>query len=192
MTEVGRPTVMIVEDEVAVAEGYELLLRQEYEVKIASGGKDALGMIDETVDIVLLDRMMPDISGEEVLAEIRTKEVDCRVAMVTAVEPDFDIIEMGFDEYITKPPSREELHSTIERMLERSALDEELQEYYSLVTRRSALQAEKSSAELEESEEYTGLLRRIEEQTDALDSRLGELSSDTDFVGAVREISDEE
>jgi len=60
-------------------------------------------VIDETVDVVLLDRMMPGMSGQEVLAAIRERGLDCRVAMVTAVDADFDVIEMGFDEYLGKP-----------------------------------------------------------------------------------------
>ena len=191
MTDTEQPVVLIVEDERSVAEGYELLLQDLFVVKWASDGPEALAMIDDTVDVVLLDRMMPKMSGGAVLSEIRDRGLDCRVAMVTAVEPDFDIIEMGFDDYLTKPPSKEELRRTVARLVERSNLDNELQEYHSLIARKSALQTEKPIEELGKSEEYAALLDQIDTRSEDLETMLGDMSSDTDFVGAVREITDE-
>lgn len=184
----GSPVVLIVEDEPDVAETYERWLQSSYDVRLAVNGTEALDQIDESVDVVLLDRMMPEVSGGEVLAEIRNRGLDCRVAMVTAVDPDFDIIEMGFDEYVVKPPERDELVSTIERLLERATLSSEFQEFYSLVARRSALQVEKSADELAASDEYAALVEKIEAIRETVDADLGDMASDTEFVGAVREI----
>lgn len=189
MNAVGPPTILIVEDEPDVAETYERWLTADYDVRVAENGRDALDQLDDTIDVVLLDRMMPSMSGGEVLEAIRERGVDCRVAMVTAVDPDFDVIEMGFDEYVTKPPEREELRETVERLLDRASLDDTLQEYYSLVARRSALQSEKLADELAASEEYAELLDSIEATREVVDANLGDMSSDTDFVGAIREIS---
>ncbi|WP_435115821.1 response regulator [Halolamina sp. C58] len=192
MSESEAPVVLVVEDEPDVAETYRRWLQSDYEVRLAADGEAAIVAVDETVDVVLLDRMMPEMSGGEVLREIRERGIDCRVAMVTAVDPDFDVVEMGFDAYVSKPPQREELFETIERLLDRADLDEELQEYYSLVARRSALEAEKTDAELADSEQYEELLNRIDEAETDADDELGDMSSDTEFVGAVREIVDEE
>ncbi|WP_256390741.1 response regulator [Natronoarchaeum rubrum] len=184
--------ILIVEDEPDIAETYERWLQSTYEVRIAPDGPTALERLDETIDVVLLDRMMPEMSGSEVLAEIRDRELGCRVAMVSAVDPDFDIIEMGFDEYVTKPPEREELLETVERLVDRASLDDELQEYYRLVARRSALEGAKTSEELAESEKYGELVDRIEAERETVDEDLGDMASDTGFVGAVREIMSEE
>jgi len=192
MDDTDRPVVLVVEDEPDVAETYERWLRSEYDVRVAQRGSEALEVLDEAVDVVLLDRMMPGMSGEEVLAEIRDRGVDCRVAMVTAVDPDFDVIEMGFDEYVTKPPERDELLETVERLVDRASLDDEMQEYYALVARRSALEDEKTGEELADSEEYADLVDRIEAERATVDDDLGDLSSDREFVGAVREIVDED
>lgn len=192
MGEPDTPVVLVVEDEPDVAETYRRWLESRYEVRMAADGAAGLAAVDDSVDVVLLDRMMPEMSGAEVLREIRARGFDCRVAMVTAVDPDFDIIEMGFDEYVTKPPDREHLESTIERLLERTDLGEDLQEYYSLVARRSALETEKSESELAESEEYDDLVARIEQYRDVVDEDLGDMASDTEFVGAVREIMDDQ
>ncbi|MFC3959391.1 HalX domain-containing protein [Halovivax cerinus] len=191
MTDTDPPVVAIVEDEPAVAESYELWLGDDYEIVRAHDGAEALDVIDESVDVVLLDRMMPERSGEEVLQEIRARGIDCRVAMVTAVEPDFDVVEMGFDAYITKPPERSDLLDTVETLLDRASVDDEFQEYHSLMARRGALEAEKSEAELADSEEYQDLLDRIDVTQTAVDDGLGDMSSEIDFVSAVRDLSDD-
>ena len=192
MSENGPPTVLVVEDEPDVAETYRRWLQSAYDVRLAADGEAAMAAVDDAVDVVLLDRMMPEMSGGEVLREIRDRGIDCRVAMVTAVDPDFDVIEMGFDAYVTKPPDREELFETIDRLVDRADLDGDLQEYYSLVARRSALETEKTDAELAESDQYDDLLDRIDDARSAADDDLGDMGSDTEFVGAVREIMDDE
>lgn len=184
----NQPVVLIVEDEPDVAETYARWLG-DYDVRRAETGADAPARLDEAVDVVLLDRMMPGMSGAEVLEEIRSRGVDCQVAMVTAVDPGFDTIEMGFDEYVTKPPNREQLTETVDRLLYRATLDGGLQEYYSLVARRSTLEAEFSENRLESNEEYTDLIERIETHRAVVDDAMGDLASDSEFIGAVREIT---
>ncbi|MFU1783779.1 HalX domain-containing protein [Haloarcula japonica] len=73
----------------------------------------------------------------------------------------------------------------------RSTLDDELQEYYSLVARQSALQSEFSDEELAKDTDYQALIKRIETQRASIDTSVLDLASDTDFVGAVREIEDQ-
>ena len=192
MSEDDRPVVLIVEDEPDVAETYTLWLADEYEVRMAQNGDEGLDELDETVDVVLLDRMMPGLSGDEVLERIREGGYDCRVAMVTAVEPDFDILEMGFDAYLCKPIKSEQLHETVTNLLERSEYDDLLQEYYSLVEKRATLEATKSSAELADNEEYERLQDRIGELRDDLSNTLGGIESHEDFVATLRGLSDVE
>lgn len=191
MTARSDPVVLVAEDEDSVAEGYELWLGDRYEIRRASDGKEALDAVDDTVDVVLLDRMMPELSGADVLQGIRERGIDCRVAMVTAVEPDFDVIEMGFDAYVTKPPERDELIQTIEQLLDRARAEEEFQEYHSLMARKGALEAQKTEAELADSEEYQALLDRIEVERSAVDDHLGDMESEMEFVGAVQDLADD-
>ena len=183
------PIVLIVEDEPAVADSFEMMLQGEYEVRKAASGEEALENLTDEIDVVLLDRMMPGMSGGEVLGELRDREIDCRVAMVTAVDPDFDIIEMGFDDYLSKPPTKDELRQTVADLLSRSSYDETVREYHALLSKRSSLQVEKSAEELESSDEYAALESRI----DALDEELAEsndrLLDDAEFVGALRDLT---
>ena len=188
MTDSTAPVVLIVEDEPDVAETYNLWLEGEYEVRIAQNGDEGLEELDEDVYVVLLDRMMPGLSGDEVLARIRNRDLSCRVAMVTAVEPDFDILEMGFDAYLSKPIRSEDLHDTVETLLERSNYDDLLQEYYALVEKQATLETAKSGAELAESDEYEQLQGRIDELQDYLSRTMGGIEDDSDFITAIQQI----
>jgi len=190
MTDAEDPVVLIVEDETDVAETYRLWL-DDYEVRVAADGEAGLSKLDDRVDVVLLDRMMPGLSGDEVLDVIRDRGLDCRVAMVTAVEPDFDILELGFDAYLTKPIKSDQLLDTVENLLERSAYDALLQEYYAMVETRATLESTKSRAELANSEEYDRLRADIESIRDDLEDTLGGVEDDDDFVATIRDLADE-
>ena len=135
---------------------------------------------------------MPGLSGDEVLDRIRDRQLDCRVSMVTAVEPDFDILEMGFDAYLSKPIRSEELHETVENLLDRSEYDSLLQNYYSLVEKRATLEATKSNAELAESTEYDELKGEIDELENDLSDSLGGIEDDADFIATLRGLSNDE
>jgi DNA-binding response OmpR family regulator len=186
-----QPTVLVVEDERALIELYVRWLEDDYTVLTAAGGEEALEQFSEDIDVVLLDRLMPGMSGDKVLEEIRERIPDCEVAMVTAVEPDFDVITMGFDDYLTKPVEREELLETIERLLSRSQFDDIEQELYALSSKQAALRSSKPKEELDENEEFSELQRRIDELRDELNTTLPGMDDD-DFVAMVRDIEGEE
>lgn len=186
-----QPTVLVVEDERALIELYVRWLEDDYTVLTAAGGEEALEQFSEDIDVVLLDRLMPGMSGDEVLEEIRERIPDCEVAMVTAVEPDFDVITMGFDDYLTKPVEREELLETIERLLSRSQFDDIEQELYALSSKQAALRSSRPKEELDENEEFSELQRRIDELRDELNTTLPGMDDD-DFVAMVRDIEGEE
>lgn len=132
-------TVLTVDDEPAVIELISTFLEDDYEVMTATSGEEALRMMDESIDVVLLDRLMSDVNGDEVLEEIRNREYDCGVVMVSAVEPDVDIATLQYNEYLVKPISSEELHNAIERTLALSERDIQVQEYFALADKVHAL-----------------------------------------------------
>jgi DNA-binding response OmpR family regulator len=134
---------------------------------------------------------MPGRSGAEVLREMDERGLDPRVAMVTAVEPDFDIITMGFDEYVTKPSSREELRGTVERLHRREGRDEARREYASLRAKQAALESRKTEEELADSEKYASLVERIEGLGDELNAADEALADETEFLSSLREIEED-
>jgi DNA-binding response OmpR family regulator len=186
------PTIvgLIVEDQAEVAGLYASWLAEQYSVTIAHGGQDALDVWDEDIDIVLLDRRMPDVSGDDVLSALRERGADCPIAIVTAVDPDVDIVEMGFDEYLVKPIERDDVVGTIERLLDRTKYRDDLQEYFACVSKRSVLEEYVESAELDRSEAFDRLERRIDEIERDLDATLYRFE-DRDFRAVFREFEDE-
>ncbi|QKY21290.1 HalX domain-containing protein [Halolamina sp. CBA1230] len=162
--------VLILEDEPDVAELYSTTVAAEgYDVDVANRLDEASAMVGGEYDIALLDRRLPDGHGEELLAEIRDRELDIRVGMVTAVEPDFDIVEMGFDLYVLKPLSQGDLLDAVERLGARSQYDDRLQRTASLASKRATLEAEKPREALERNEQYQQLTDELDELDDELD-----------------------
>lgn len=159
----SRATVLVVDDDPQILDLYETYLAEEFTVRTAMYGDEAIGQIDDSVDVILLDRRMPDLSGDEVLQTIRDQGYDCRVAMVTAVEPDFDLVDIGFDDYLVKPVTRQELIDEVELLLSRSAYDDHIREWMSLLSKRATLKRQKSTQELEGSAEYARLQQEIQD-----------------------------
>jgi DNA-binding response OmpR family regulator len=171
------PRILVVEDETELAELFAEWLAEEYDVNVATDGEEALDLVDEDTDIVLLDRLMPGLSGDEVLETIRERGLDCRVAMVTAVEPDFDVLDMGFDDYVVKPLFRADIQRLVGGLLERDAYDRQLSELFSTASKLAALESHKERDELAESEEYQRLkaeLDRTRERVERLEAGMNE------------------
>lgn len=180
MTREEQPgAVLVVEDDRSLANLYSQFLESEFTVKTALDGSEGLELMDDEVDVVLLDRRMPGLSGSEVLEKLRLQFDRCQIAMVTAVDPDIDVLEMEFDEYIVKPTSREELIELVEQLLIRASYDDDIRRYMSLASKRAALEVNKSSEELETHDEYLSL----KEELDQLGSKLHEDLTKLDETG---------
>jgi two-component system response regulator RegX3 len=116
-------SILIVEDEPSLSEPLSFLLRREgYDTEIAADGRDALAAFDRAgADLVLLDLMLPGLSGTEVCRELRTRST-VPIIMLTAKDSEVDIVvglELGADDYMTKPYSTRELLARIRAVLRR-------------------------------------------------------------------------
>ncbi|MBX0295002.1 response regulator [Haloarcula nitratireducens] len=167
-------TVLVVDDEAEVADVYALRLRNRYQTETAYGGQAALDRIDDDIDVVLLDRRMPDVAGDEVLAEIRERDVSARVIMITAVDPDFDIIDLPFDDYLCKPVEKEALVAAIDQQLAAHRYDDRLAEYLELTSKLTLLEGEKQPQALEGDERVDALQRRVNRLKTEMDDALVE------------------
>ena len=123
-------TILIVEDEPAIAELVSLHCRHAgYTVKVAHAVLDARDIVDETLpDLVVLDWMLPDKSGIDFARELRRDERtrDLPILMLTARAAEDDKVrglEVGADDYVTKPFSPKELVARIKALLRRAAPD---------------------------------------------------------------------
>lgn len=169
-------TVMIVDDDPQVLDLYDRFVSTKYSTRAYLSGRDALDEFDDTIDVVLLDRRMPDMPGDEFLHTIREQGYECPVAMVTAVEPEIDILELGFDEYLVKPASQEELLEVVADLIQRQSYERHINKWLSLLAKRAALEKAHSDDELQQSPEYRALLEEIDGLRELTDAELEKLS----------------
>ena len=122
--------VLVVEDEESFSDALSFMLRREgYEVGVAADGASALDEFDRHgADLVLLDLMLPGISGTEVCRTLRQRS-SVPIIMVTAKDGEVDKVvglELGADDYVTKPVSSRELVARIRAVLRRRGEPEEM------------------------------------------------------------------
>ena len=118
-------TILVVEDEHAVARGIEYALQQEgYEVTLARSGEEGLEIATTSApDLVLLDVRLPGMDGYEVLRRLRAAGTKSPVLMLTARDEEVDKViglELGADDYLTKPFGLRELLSRIKALIRRA------------------------------------------------------------------------
>lgn len=150
-------TLLIIEDEQLLARAYKRMLRDTYTVQVALDGEEGLEMATEDIDVILLDRRMPKLSGDEVLQRLVDQGHDAKIALLTAVDPDVDIAEMPFDDYRTKPLEGEHLTHTVESLLDRMDNDDKTETFVRVAIKIAALE----SVELESTDTYQELLDRL-------------------------------
>ncbi|MBY5035555.1 response regulator transcription factor [Streptococcus gallolyticus] len=120
--------ILIVDDEKPISDIIKFnMTREGYEVVTAFDGRTALEMFEaEIPDIVILDLMLPEIDGLEVARNIR-KTSNVPIIMLSAKDSEFDKViglEIGADDYVTKPFSNRELQARVKALLRRSELTE--------------------------------------------------------------------
>lgn len=121
--------ILIVEDEASFSEALEYLLKKEgFEVEVAEDGRQALNKFEsDGADRILLDLMIPEVSGTEVCRIIRTTS-QVPIIMLTAKDAEIDKVvglELGADDYVTKPYSSRELLARIKAVMRRQSADQE-------------------------------------------------------------------
>jgi len=178
--------VLVADDDTRVIDMHKAWLTDEYTVRTARDGKETLDQLDTDVDVVVLDRRMPGLTGDEVLDWVRSQHYDTRVVMATAEDPEADILEMGFDEYLTKPVLQDDLRTVVADLIERTEYDERMRRYLALRSKLALLEAELPAETLADNEEYTRYRERletleeaVEDPSDAAESALEHLEADS-------------
>jgi DNA-binding response OmpR family regulator len=138
-------TILIVEDDTSLAQGIGHNLRYEgYHVRLATDGRAGLRMaLEQPPDLIVLDVMMPRMSGFDVLRELRRKGVESQVIILSARDLEHDKIqglELGADDYVTKPFSLRELLARVTAALrrprqQRAAVAEEVLSFGAITVR---------------------------------------------------------
>lgn len=159
MTE-PSPNTLIVDDEKEVADAYALRLRDFGTVETVYDGRSALERIDDgEIDIVLLDRHMPGMAGDEVLSRLDERDFVGQVVMVTAIDPGFEVLDMPFDDYLCKPVNREDIRQVVSQQATILGYAT-LGEYFAVESTRQVIVAELPPAEREANERYQSVTTR--------------------------------
>jgi len=126
--------ILIVEDDADLASGLELNLKKEgFKVLKAAKGEDALKIaLHDSPDLIILDIMLPDISGLDVCRELRNKSIAIPIIMLTAKSEELDRVvglEIGADDYVTKPFGLRELMARVRVCLRRQPSQIDMPKY---------------------------------------------------------------
>lgn len=155
-------TILVVEDQEELADLYETWLTEEHEVIVAHDGESGLAAMRADVDVVILDRRLPGISGDEVLRAIRDEGYDASVVMVTAVDADTDIVDLTIDDYVTKPVTKPVLRDIVGRVLRLRQALPAVRRYHSLERRRDVLRTARERHGITDTDAYDRLTTRLE------------------------------
>lgn len=161
--------ILVADDEKLLVDSYAALLSRHFDVETATSGAETLDALDESIDIVILDRRMPKYTGAELLAEIRERGLDCHVIICSGVEPEYDIIGMDFDDYLVKPIGNDDILGAVERQLYLDSYDETVREYCALEAKRRALEQSNSRITMTSNHEFERLEDRIESLEQSLE-----------------------
>ena len=127
--------VLIIEDDPAILKGLQTSLKEEhYEILSATEGQKGYEMAKkENVDLIILDIMLPFKNGQEICQDLRKEGINTPILMLTSKKQELDEVlslELGADDYITKPFSLRKLQARIKALLRRKAeLKKEIEEY---------------------------------------------------------------
>ena len=109
----SKKTVLVVDDEAALADLFTRYLEDEFRVITAYDGLDAMDLIDESVDIVTLDLRMAGVTGGQFFTWMREEGYDCPVIVVSAINPIEADLPLEPEEYLVKPISREQILAAV-------------------------------------------------------------------------------
>lgn len=160
----GGP-LLIAEDEPGLRELYDLWLGDRMELRLAADGAEAIDSFDDSVQAALLDRQLPEASGEEILQAIRA-ESSCPVGMISADVPSVDILSMPLDTYVCKPIDRETATRTVDQLLAMRSFDCAVREYFALSAKLRTLRSEAAVFGIESDPAYQAAEERVAELSD--------------------------
>ena len=164
--------ILVVEDEADLATVFDLWLQERYEVDVLASGNEAIAALDDTIDVVFLDRRMSDGSGEQVLAELQTRDLPCQVVIVSAMSPDVLLLDYDYALYLTKPVGMDDLEAAIDLLDARRDLEPALRAFLDRVEAFGALLASAHPRRLARDDAYLVHAADLVEDAETFDDRL--------------------
>jgi two-component system, OmpR family, response regulator len=117
--------ILIVEDDNDISHSLKKALGGSYSVELTALGQEALSLVDQGVDLIVLDLSLPDMNGIEVCERIRAMGINCSILVLTAnadTREKVKLLDAGADDYLTKPFSLEELKARMRALMRRQKL----------------------------------------------------------------------
>lgn len=112
-----RSHVLVVEDEPELADIFTIWLSDGFDVETVTRGEEALSLLEDGFDAIILDWRLPDVSGEEILSTIRETKVESPVAVITGADPELITVTDDVDLVLRKPIRSHELIEAIEELV---------------------------------------------------------------------------
>jgi DNA-binding response OmpR family regulator len=162
----------------AASDRYGAWLGDRWSVEVATGGADALGLLETEPAVLILDRDVSGIHADRILGIVRERSLDTRVVMLTAVEPGTDPLRLGFDDYVVKPPDRADLVETVAGALRRARYQRHLSEFYRIASQKASMEADLTSEELAADERYQHLRSELSAVRSSVRSAFERLADD--------------
>ena len=111
------PLVLIVESDVKLANIYKTWIEDKYRTQVANNGMEAVRKMDDSISAMLVDCQMPGFDGSDIIKEIRERQINCGILMMTTMPHESGILEAEIDEYLLKPATRDTLIKATEDIL---------------------------------------------------------------------------
>ena len=163
-------TVLVADDDGGMRSLYQCWLAAFDEVRTAADGEDALGRLDEDVDVVLLDREMPRTDGVAVARELDRRDLDPAVVMISGVRPDVDLLDIPVDDYLQKPVSGEAVRGRVRRAIAVAEQPRPRRHLLSLDSRRRIVEAATPRRALTADPTYQRVVNVLDRHTDTVRS----------------------
>ncbi|WP_247009487.1 response regulator [Halorientalis litorea] len=157
-----RASVLIVEDERMVASVLSEYFDESYGVRHARTGEQALEKCSDSTDLVVLDRRLDEMSGDDVATQLRAQYEQLVVLVVSGIAPDDDIATLDIDDYLHKPVEEDGIKARLESLLSRTDMDSAARTYLALRSKQLAL-TETHGEAAQKMQGYQDCASRIEE-----------------------------
>lgn len=177
-------TILVTDDDEGCRELYSLWVASDHEVWTASDGEEALDRLDDSVDLVILDRDMPGPSGTQVASRNESMPFDPYVVMISSRRPDFELSDHSIHGFARKPLIETDLQSVLQEFVSRRRYRAALDDFFALTSKVASIEADRSPNDLTDDDRYERLRWLVDEKRVEVDQALH--SSDEDWSTAFR------
>lgn len=166
-------SLLVVDDSDDFRSLYSLWLGAEYDVRTAADGVEAMDVLDERIDVVVLDREMPRKDGIEFARELDASEFDPAVVMISGVVPGEDLLDIPVDDYLQKPVTQDSVWAAVRRGMDLIDCPTPIRRRLALETRLDIVREHTETTGLTDSEAYRRAVEAIDSERQAVQAQAG-------------------